>query len=223
MTPAGLEPAIPGSVGRCLIHWATGPAAMHRDWRHGNMRRLVGGESKATTVLGLPQPSAHGCQVHEKLNSMIRGSIVASISACHAEDPGSIPGRGGACRDCCFKVTQQGSSFRKRKIFAEPRQRRNYLRAPALDWCCVCVRACVCPRNDPGRTRTCNPRLRRPMPYPLGHGANCSASRRLQRECAAALRCCQRQTSSGTIRGSHVRSMSRPCAPTQTPPAGAVA
>ena len=27
MTPAGLEPAIPGSVGRCLIHWATGPDA----------------------------------------------------------------------------------------------------------------------------------------------------------------------------------------------------
>ena len=25
MTPAGLEPAIPGSAGRCLIHWATGP------------------------------------------------------------------------------------------------------------------------------------------------------------------------------------------------------
>ena len=24
---------------------------------------------------------------------------------------------------------------------------------------------------DPGRTRTCNPRLRRPMPYPSGHGA----------------------------------------------------
>ena len=27
MTPAGLEPAIPASVGRCLIHWATGPDA----------------------------------------------------------------------------------------------------------------------------------------------------------------------------------------------------
>ena len=27
MTRAGLEPAIPGSVGRCLIHWATGPVA----------------------------------------------------------------------------------------------------------------------------------------------------------------------------------------------------
>jgi hypothetical protein len=25
MTPAGPEPAIPGSVGRWLIHWATGP------------------------------------------------------------------------------------------------------------------------------------------------------------------------------------------------------
>ena len=28
----------------------------------------------------------------------IRGSIVVSISACHAEDPGSIPGRGGFSR-----------------------------------------------------------------------------------------------------------------------------
>ena len=28
------------------------------------------------------------------LRKQIRGSIVVSISACHAEDPGSIPGRG---------------------------------------------------------------------------------------------------------------------------------
>ena len=27
MTPVGLEPTIPGSVGRCLIHWATGPSS----------------------------------------------------------------------------------------------------------------------------------------------------------------------------------------------------
>ena len=27
MIPVGLEPTIPGSVGRCLIHWATGPLA----------------------------------------------------------------------------------------------------------------------------------------------------------------------------------------------------
>ena len=35
----------------------------------------------------------------------IRDSIVVSISACHAEDPGSIPGRGVCCacegRWCC--------------------------------------------------------------------------------------------------------------------------
>lgn len=28
MTPVGLEPTIPGSVGRCLIHWATGPSSL---------------------------------------------------------------------------------------------------------------------------------------------------------------------------------------------------
>ena len=28
LTPAGLEPAIPSSVGRCLIHWATGPLTL---------------------------------------------------------------------------------------------------------------------------------------------------------------------------------------------------
>jgi hypothetical protein len=38
MTPAGLEPAIPGPVGRCLIHWATGPIAFSR-----NAQQLVQG------------------------------------------------------------------------------------------------------------------------------------------------------------------------------------
>ena len=32
----------------------------------------------------------------------IRGSIVVSISACHAEDPGSIPGRGVLCPTDCY-------------------------------------------------------------------------------------------------------------------------
>ena len=32
---------------------------------------------------------------------------------------------------------------------------------------------CIDKFIDPGRPRTCNPRLRRPMPYPLGHGPNC--------------------------------------------------
>ena len=31
MTPVGLEPTIPGSVGRCLIHWATGPCVIRDD------------------------------------------------------------------------------------------------------------------------------------------------------------------------------------------------
>ena len=30
----------------------------------------------------------------DRCTYQIRGSIVVSISACHAEDPGSIPGRG---------------------------------------------------------------------------------------------------------------------------------
>ena len=34
------------------------------------------------------------CRVFGWVAKHIRGSIVVSISACHAEDPGSIPGRG---------------------------------------------------------------------------------------------------------------------------------
>jgi hypothetical protein len=46
-------------------------------------------------------------------HGQIRGSIVVSISACHAEDPGSIPGRG------VFLFCHQGS------------QGRSYLNPPA--------------------------------------------------------------------------------------------
>ena len=41
MTPAGLEPAIPGSVGRCLIHWATGPSEK-LPWREQEARPAPG-------------------------------------------------------------------------------------------------------------------------------------------------------------------------------------
>ena len=45
----------------------------------------------------------------------------------------------------------------------------------ATNLCCACDFRNLASRevfaNDPGRTRTCNPRLHRPMPYPLGHGA----------------------------------------------------
>ena len=33
--------------------------------------------------------------VFDMIVYVVLGSIVVSISACHAEDPGSIPGRGG--------------------------------------------------------------------------------------------------------------------------------
>ena len=42
----------------------------------------------------------------------IRGSIVVSISACHAEDPGSIPGRGGMCH-CPVSAGLLADSSRK--------------------------------------------------------------------------------------------------------------
>ena len=44
------------------------------------------------------------------MHNMIRSSIVVSISACHAEDPGSIPGGGdilGASRSLWCVETQQ--------------------------------------------------------------------------------------------------------------------
>ena len=61
MTPAGLEPAIPGSVGRCLIHWATGPVAflvqlvmstLHAFW-HGFPRHTDYGVGESQGFDGL--------------------------------------------------------------------------------------------------------------------------------------------------------------------------
>ena len=40
----------------------------------------------------------------------IRGSIVVSISACHAEDPGSIPGRGVSRESEDSRFTAVGQS-----------------------------------------------------------------------------------------------------------------
>ena len=40
--------------------------------------------------------------------------------------------------------------------------------------CLQCFLAYSVVRSDLGRTRTCNPRLRGPMPYPLGHEAAAS-------------------------------------------------
>ena len=40
----------------------------------------------------------------------IRGSIVVSISACHAEDPGSIPGRGVFPMHSSLQICQEMGS-----------------------------------------------------------------------------------------------------------------
>ena len=50
---------------------------------------MLGNVSKQVPALAL---DAHQWLLVSILQ--IRGSIVVSISACHAEDPGSIPGRG---------------------------------------------------------------------------------------------------------------------------------
>ena len=46
--------------------------------------------AKKIALCKLAHVDDHTCWGH----GQIRGSIVVSISACHAEDPGSIPGRG---------------------------------------------------------------------------------------------------------------------------------
>ena len=52
----------------------------------------------------------------------IRGSIVVSISACHAEDPGSIPGRGvsPSAHYAYGQARSEGSQFTS---VPEPRER----------------------------------------------------------------------------------------------------
>ena len=60
MTPAGLEPAIPGSVGRCLIHWATGPDVLPIEYVLCNgfgMRTSANSKSIPLPIFPAPFPS----------------------------------------------------------------------------------------------------------------------------------------------------------------------
>ena len=77
----------------------------------------------------------------------LRCSIVVSISACHAEDPGSIPGRGAACTDRahhngqllmqpglgqrvpCFWVCPPSSDFLGRRRWPQNRTKGQQARA----------------------------------------------------------------------------------------------
>jgi hypothetical protein len=48
--PAGLEPAIPGSVGRCLIHWATGPDTIDASGKHDCRRKVSHTQKSSANV-----------------------------------------------------------------------------------------------------------------------------------------------------------------------------
>ena len=50
MTLAGLEPAAPGSVGRCLLHWATGPLTMVQALKNGQRSRWASEARLAQSV-----------------------------------------------------------------------------------------------------------------------------------------------------------------------------
>ena len=118
-----------------------------------------------------------------------RGSIVVSISACHAEDPGSIPGRGilscarflrrrlaeacAATRPCINDTVSERLRRWTRNPLGSARRGSNPLGVVYAVSCSCRVWLAKRCANEPGRTRTCNPRLRGPMPYPLGHGSTC--------------------------------------------------
>ena len=59
------------------------------DLRRGRFRSSCNKSSRDSPVQTILQ-----LNLHSIIASTIRGSIVVSISACHADDPGSIPGRG---------------------------------------------------------------------------------------------------------------------------------
>ena len=57
----------------------------------------VGAGASVASTLGSITLATHQTLRTAFFEACVRGSIVVSTSACHAEDPGSIPGRGGCC------------------------------------------------------------------------------------------------------------------------------
>ena len=70
-----------------VAQWSTHPPAR---WKTGARTPAI-----ANTASCPRQHAEDYCNFQKRFH--IRGSIVVSISACHAEDPGSIPGRGDYC------------------------------------------------------------------------------------------------------------------------------
>ena len=76
------------------------------------------------------------------------------------------------CRKCCSALMfwlECSIRKSKQKWTEEACRRGTGMCSPEFKSACA-IAACL-GKNDPGRTRTCNPRLRRPMLFPLGHGA----------------------------------------------------
>ena len=78
-----------------------GPTGHHAQASMGNATRVahMSDESRAIRAgmcmwrVDTDRPCVYKRSAASQANQ-VRGSIVASISACHADDPGSIPGRG---------------------------------------------------------------------------------------------------------------------------------
>ena len=80
---------------RCL-RTAQASSCTHRVWSRIATRPCPYAHAATRACRGrLPNALGHTRQQSTRVSlSNVRGSIVVSISACHAEDPGSIPGRG---------------------------------------------------------------------------------------------------------------------------------
>ena len=63
-TPVGLEPTIPGSVGRCLIHWATGPLSARHRICDAEVTHLGGRKGRAVGLKPALPGSLGRCLVH---------------------------------------------------------------------------------------------------------------------------------------------------------------
>ena len=59
-------------------------------------------------------------QICAEMAAYFRGSKVASISACHAFDPGSIPGRGDVHGRTCKRAMQCGTAQPFTKCWCAP-------------------------------------------------------------------------------------------------------
>ena len=148
LTPVGLEPAIPGSVGQCLIHWATRPSV----GSFGARPCVRGMHARLWPIATHPFPPPHSGRLHA-CRVYRRGAIASP-----QHDVWAWP---RACRWCCARA---GSAAPSVTLYDR------------TTICCMRPQTfCVAAQADLGRTRTCNPRPHRPMPYPLGHGARCCA------------------------------------------------